>query len=134
MLSENSPGLEFLKSHGFGVIGTTRKNGSSQQTPIVYQFDGKDIIINSGETTAKIRQIRRLPKASLSVVDGPDVVVVNADVELITEPALMEELRLRMPLPPAEMLARFPEWGNPIVLRMTPTSWGTVRVGGPPGT
>lgn len=120
---------EFVKSHRYAIMATGRKDGSPHQAPIVYNYDGSDVIINSGSTTAKIRHLLKRPRMSLSVIDGMDIVVLNGTVELIDQPEEIIRLRERLPLPPAALLGQHPEWGPQIAVRMTPTSIGTLRLG-----
>lgn len=84
--------LEFLKSHRLGTLATGRRDGSPQQTLIGYNFDGKDIVISAGEQSAKVKNLRKRPRASLSVTDGPKAVVVYG-ATLIIEGEEAEQIR-----------------------------------------
>ncbi len=66
-LSEKAVGL--LKGKNFANVATTRKDGSPQVSPIWVDFDGKHIILNSEEKRAKVKNLKRDPRVSVSVFD-----------------------------------------------------------------
>jgi PPOX class probable F420-dependent enzyme len=75
---------EFLKERRLGVLATGRRDGSPQLTIVAYRFDGKEVVINTGSETAKVKNIRKRPKISLAVTDGPRCVVVYGEARLLS--------------------------------------------------
>jgi nitroimidazol reductase NimA-like FMN-containing flavoprotein (pyridoxamine 5'-phosphate oxidase superfamily) len=73
---------EFLKERHLGVLATARKHGP-QQSILSYNYNGKDIVISTGDATAKVKNIRRRPQVSLAVTDGPRCVVVYGTARLL---------------------------------------------------
>ena len=74
---------QFLKDHRLGVLATARKSGMPQQSIVGYQFDGADVVISTGDNTAKVKNIRRRPLVSMAVTDGPTCVVVSGEARLL---------------------------------------------------
>jgi PPOX class probable F420-dependent enzyme len=74
---------EFLKSHSLGVFATGKRDGSPQQSILSYRFDGTEVVINTGDETVKVKNIRRNPRVSLAVIDGPTCVVVYGEARMI---------------------------------------------------
>jgi PPOX class probable F420-dependent enzyme len=59
---------EFLKAHHWGVLGTRRRDGGLQMSPITPGLDREgNAIISSRETAYKVKNLRRDPRASLCV-------------------------------------------------------------------
>jgi PPOX class probable F420-dependent enzyme len=73
----------FLAERRLGIIATGRQDGSPQLTIVSYRFHGEDIVINTGTATAKVKNIRRRPRVSLAVTDGPRCVVVYGEARLL---------------------------------------------------
>ena len=78
--------IEFLKTHRLGVLATGRRDGSPQQALIAYQFDGRDFAISTRAPSAKAKNVRKQPRVSLTVSDGPRVVVVYGRASVVREP------------------------------------------------
>jgi len=78
--------IEYLKTHRLGVLATGRRDGSPQQALIAYQFDGGDFAISTRAPSAKAKNVRKQPRVSLSVSDGPRVVVVYGRASVVREP------------------------------------------------
>jgi PPOX class probable F420-dependent enzyme len=78
--------IDYLKGHRLGVLATGRRNGSPQQALIAYQFDGKDFAISTRAPSAKAKNIRKQPLVSLTVTDGPRVVVVYGSARVVRDP------------------------------------------------
>lgn len=74
---------QFMKDHRLGVLATTRRSGMPQQSIVGYQFDGKDVVVSTGDNTAKVKNIRRQPLVSIAVTDGPTCVVVSGEARLL---------------------------------------------------
>jgi PPOX class probable F420-dependent enzyme len=77
--------LDFLKTHRLGILATGRRDGSPQQSLIAYQFDGRDFAISTRAPAAKSKNIRRRPRVSLTVTDGPRVVVVYGSAAIVRD-------------------------------------------------
>ena len=60
-----------LKSKSFGHLATLNKDGSPQVTPVWVDTDGKHVIVNSEEKRLKVRNIKRDPRVSISLLN-PD--------------------------------------------------------------
>ncbi len=74
---------QFLKDHRLGILATGKRNGTPQQSILSYAFDGKDVVISTGDQTAKAKNIRKRPGVSLAVSDGPTCVVVYGSARLL---------------------------------------------------
>ena len=74
---------EFLKNHRLGVLATGKRDGSPQQSILGYKFDGTDVVIQTGDETAKVKNLRKRPGVSLAVTDGPTCVVVYGEARLL---------------------------------------------------
>ena len=73
----------FLREHRLGALATGRRDGSPQQTLISYDYDGADLVIQTGGESAKARNITRLPRVSLLVPDGGRNLVVYGAAEVL---------------------------------------------------
>ncbi|REE97886.1 PPOX class F420-dependent oxidoreductase [Thermomonospora umbrina] len=52
-----------------GKVSTVGADGAPHITPVWYVFDGEDFLFTSGGTTAKVRALRRDPRAAICVED-----------------------------------------------------------------
>lgn len=52
-----------------GKLAVTRADGSPHVTPVWFVLDGDDVVLNTHETSAKGRALRRDPRVSLCVDD-----------------------------------------------------------------
>lgn len=52
-----------------GKLAVTRADGRPHVTPIWFVLDGDDVVLNTHETSAKARALRRDPRAALCVDD-----------------------------------------------------------------
>ena len=73
----------YLRERQVGVLATSRKDGTPQQSMITYLFDGEHIVISTVKTSAKHHNIRRQPEVSLLVPDGKQQVIVYGTVEVL---------------------------------------------------
>ena len=92
----DDPTLDFIRRNGRGVLATLRRDGTPQLSPVVAGLDSESrVVISTREPSAKVRNLRRAPHATLCVftdtffgewrsVDGP--------VEIVTLPEAMEPL------------------------------------------
>jgi PPOX class probable F420-dependent enzyme len=80
------PADAFLRSHSLGVLATSRRDGSPQQSMVGYLVDDHGrIVISVKSYTAKWHNARRQPKVSLTVVDGRTHLVVYGTAEAIDQ-------------------------------------------------
>lgn len=87
------PADEFLRSHSLGVLATTRRDGSPQQSMVGYLVDEQGrLVISVKGYTAKWHNARRQPKVSLTVVDGRTHLVVYGIAEAVDQDPLRAEL------------------------------------------
>jgi nitroimidazol reductase NimA-like FMN-containing flavoprotein (pyridoxamine 5'-phosphate oxidase superfamily) len=75
---------DFLKERRLGVFATGRRDGSPQLSILSYAFDGSEVVIHTGSATAKVKNVRRRPRVSLAVTDGPRCVVVYGEARTLT--------------------------------------------------
>ncbi len=73
----------FLRERRLGTLATGRRDGSPQQALIAYEFDGTDIVLQTGGGSAKARNVGRSPAVSLLVPDGGRYLVVQGSAELL---------------------------------------------------
>src|ERR671921_497533 len=50
-------------------FATGKRDGSPQQSILGYRFDGTEVVINTGDVTAKVKNIRKNPRVSLAVTE-----------------------------------------------------------------
>ena len=126
---------EFLKTHRLGVLATGRKDGSPQQALIGYLFDGDEFAIRTSDGSAKAKNIRKRGKVSLSVIDGPKVVVVYGTARVASgEEATPYLERMAQQMRPAggggpARPAR-PQAGNTVVILVSPEKYLAARLEG----
>ena len=64
---------QFLRDHENAVLATWRRDGRLHMSPVTVGLDGAGrAIISSQETTYKVRNLRRDPRAALCVFVHPD--------------------------------------------------------------
>src|SRR5690348_4907481 len=87
---------EFARSNPRAVLVTLRKDGRAQATPVLAGVDDTGRIeISSGERTAKVRNLRRDPRATLCFITERffgDYVQVSGNAEIASLPEAMEPL------------------------------------------
>jgi hypothetical protein len=77
---------EYLQQHQAGVLATTNKSGTPQQTLIGYRFNGSDIAISTRKATLKYKNLSVRPNASLAVIDGRNQVIVYGKARIVRDP------------------------------------------------
>jgi len=82
----------FLAGHVWGVLATSRADGSPQQSLVGYALDDADrILILTQAATAKWRNALRQPRVSFTVTDGRvHAVVYGVAVGIDAEPVRAE--------------------------------------------
>ena len=63
--------LDLVQKKAFAQLATLMPDGSPQVTPVWFDYDGKNILINSAKGRVKDRNMRRDPRVSLDIID-PD--------------------------------------------------------------
>lgn len=87
---------EFVRSHNRAVLSTLRADGTPQMTPMLAAVDQAGrVIMSTSAGTAKVRNMRRDPRAWLCVL--PDGffgrwIQVEGAVEIVEQPEAMELL------------------------------------------
>ena len=87
---------QFLRENENAVLATWRRDGRLQLSPVTVGLDGAGrAIISSGETTYKVRNLRRDPRATLCVFveafTGPWV-QIEGTAEVVSGPEAVEPL------------------------------------------
>ena len=87
--------LDFLEHNHHAVLGTHRRSGDMQLSPVLaVPWDGR-VLISTREGAVKIRNLRRRPRASLCVLPETffgNWVQITGGVEIISLPEAMEVL------------------------------------------
>jgi PPOX class probable F420-dependent enzyme len=87
---------QFLRENENAVLATWQRDGRVQMSPVTVGLDGAGrAIISSSETTYKVRNLRRDPRATLCVFvetfTGPWV-QIEGTAEIVTGPEAVEPL------------------------------------------
>jgi len=61
---------QLLDGKNFAYLGTINPDGSPQVTPVWVEYDGTHVIVNSEAKRAKIRNVKRDPRVSVSIADA----------------------------------------------------------------
>jgi PPOX class probable F420-dependent enzyme len=136
------PGLlEFLRPRHRMVLTTLRSDGSLQSSPVTGGVDDQGrIVISSYPTRAKSANLRRDPRASLTVLSDEfngAYVQVDGDSEVIDLPDAVEPLVDYY----RSISGEHRDWDEyrqamveqgKCLIRITPTRWGPVATGGFP--
>jgi PPOX class probable F420-dependent enzyme len=91
-----SAALEFIKTNHRAILATTRRDGAPQLTPVAVGVDASgSVTVSSRETAAKVKNLRRDPRAWLCVMnDGffGEFVQVEGPAEIVELPEAMDGL------------------------------------------
>ena len=60
---------DLLQKKAFAHLGTLMKDGSPQVTPIWFDYDGTNILINSAKGRLKDKNMRKRPQVALAIAD-----------------------------------------------------------------
>jgi PPOX class probable F420-dependent enzyme len=63
--------LDLTKKKAFAQLATLMPDGSPHVSPVWFEYDGKEIIVNSAKGRVKDRNVRRDPRVGIDIVD-PD--------------------------------------------------------------
>ncbi|MGH2698710.1 MAG: PPOX class F420-dependent oxidoreductase [Actinomycetota bacterium] len=88
--------LEFVANNHRAVLVTRKSSGGLQTSSLTVGIDGDGyVVISSRETAYKVRNLRRDPRATLSVFTDEfygDWIQIDGTAELISLPEAMERL------------------------------------------
>ena len=92
--------IELARGRGFAVVATLGRDGAPQTSIVWVDTDGEHILLNTTNSRAKARNLRRDPRISVLVFDGGDphrYFEVEGTAELVLEGAEehIEELSRR---------------------------------------
>jgi PPOX class probable F420-dependent enzyme len=82
----------FLGAHRLAAFATGRRDGSPQLSHIVYEWDGRRILVSVKSFTAKWNNALRQPRVSLLVHDGRKQLVIYGRADCIAEDPVRIEL------------------------------------------
>ena len=113
---------DFLKSHRLGVLATSKRSGAPQVSVIAYNFDGKDVVISTGDQAAKYKNASKRPAVSLIVTDGGKAVTVYGTAEIVrgADAESLREQRLQAPRPAGQPARAAPNRGERLIIRFAP--------------
>jgi len=63
--------LDLVQKKAFAQLATLMPDGTPQVTPVWFEYDGKNILINSAKGRTKDKNMRRDPRVGLDIID-PD--------------------------------------------------------------
>ena len=133
--------VAFLRPRHRVLLGTRRRDGSTQLSPVTAGVDAEGrIVVSTYPERAKVTNLRRDPRATVLVLsdewNGPWV-QVDGEAEVLDLPEALEPL--------VDYFRSFgrehPDWDEyraamveqgKCLLRVTPTRWGPVATGGFP--
>jgi PPOX class probable F420-dependent enzyme len=133
--------LNFVRPRHHMVLITTRADGTPQSSPVTGGIDGAGrIVISSYPERAKSQNLRREPRCSALVLSddfGGAWVQIDGEGEVLDLPEAIEPLVEYY----RSISGEHPDWDEyreamtrqgKVLLRITPTRWGPVAVGGFP--
>lgn len=127
---------EYLRATRIGMLGTLNADGSPNLMPLWYDWDGEKLRMFSDPKVAKMRRLRRDPRAAVLVAEGVGIpeawVSVEGTVELSEEGAKELMAKLAELYYEQEQAKAFIEHGmkaeSMALLTLTPTKirsiWG----------
>ena len=111
---------EFLRTHRSGIFATGKRDGTPQLSYLGYTFNGTDVVIATGDTTAKVKTVRKRPGVSLAVNEGPTCVVAYGNARLLQG----AEAEAYLGEPPCNGS----QPGEPTLIVFTPETWRWARL------
>ncbi|OPC82946.1 PPOX class F420-dependent enzyme [Embleya scabrispora] len=115
--------LKLLDAKNFATVSTLNADGGPQASVVWFQRDGDTIVFSATEGRAKVRNLRRDPRVSVTVFDLENPyhsVELRGTAEIVPDPTKELPLALSLkylgeaPPPEPETIAR-------VVVRVTPT-------------
>ncbi len=61
---------DIMKSTALAHLATINEDGTPQNTPVWFDYDGRHVIVNSAKGRVKDRNMRRNPRVALSILDA----------------------------------------------------------------
>jgi PPOX class probable F420-dependent enzyme len=86
----------FLRDHTIAVLATGRRDGSPQVSHVVYDYDGRDLVISVKSYTAKWKNTARQPRVALLVHDGRKQLIIYGRAERVSEDPARIDLTARV--------------------------------------
>ena len=83
---------EFLKTHRFAALATSRRDGTPQVSLMAYYWDGTNILMSTVNHTAKWKNAERQSNIALVIHDEFAQLTVYGTVECIDQDPLRAEL------------------------------------------
>lgn len=80
----------FLRERRFAVLATINPDGTPHLSPVWYDLQGKEVMMNTRRGRRKDRNMRRDPRVTFSVEDGYRYVTLTGSVELIDEESVAQ--------------------------------------------
>jgi PPOX class probable F420-dependent enzyme len=77
----------FLEEQRFAVLATINADGTPQQSPVWYELQGDEIMMNTRRGRLKDRNLRRDPRCSVCVEGEYDWITIRGIARLIDDPA-----------------------------------------------
>jgi PPOX class probable F420-dependent enzyme len=80
--------LDLFQKKAFANLATLMPDGRPQVTPVWFDFDGRNLLVNTARGRVKDRNMRRDPRVSLSVMDPENpyrYVEIRGNVVNVTE-------------------------------------------------
>jgi PPOX class probable F420-dependent enzyme len=92
MATLNNKQAELFTGRNWGIIATVRKDGSPQATPVWFDYDGENVLVNSAHGRTKVKNIQRDPRATVTVLPAENqqggYVMVSGPATIVEEGAL----------------------------------------------
>ena len=92
MTTLNEKQAKLFTDRNWGVIATIRADGSPQATPVWIDYDGENVLVNSAVGRAKVKNVERDPRATVTVLPADDqqsgYVMVSGSTRVVEEGAL----------------------------------------------
>jgi PPOX class probable F420-dependent enzyme len=92
MATLNDKQAALFTDRNWGVIATIREDGSPQATPVWIDYDGENVLVNSALGRAKVKNIERDPRATVTVLPAENqqagYVMVSGPAKIVEEGAL----------------------------------------------
>lgn len=91
----SEPSRKLLDAPNLAHLATTDADGSPHVTPVWVDVEGDDIVLNTAEGRKKLRNLRKNPQCSISLVDPQNpynVFAVKGRVVQITEEGADEHI------------------------------------------
>ena len=118
---------KFLEKPNFAVLATVSPKGRPQATPVWFMLDGEEILMNTSQGRAKLRNLGANPSVAVAVVDKDDpylYVQIRGQVRLDSENGARDIDRLSMRY--GGRPYKYPPTDSPqkrVSLRMRPTGF-----------